>query len=666
MTTLIQQGNPGYSKQQKELRAQAAATPTVTQAPATPMASSMPVSADSAARGVIGYNAGGGAMYGPGGALTAGTATSPSGAQSFSNTGVGAGQRGNVVTTLSNTSKMEQVPKDINALNSLSQKGQVSDGENIYNANGTLANLQAQTGGTVQDTTPEQDYYNSASYKLYQDAVSNLDASTASLVANAQRQAKELRDQTNEVSRIQSKAMNNALLMGGATGQGASARYAPVSSEGILAAQEGYRVKQIMAIDAKEQQAIEAAREAQRTGKFQLLSAQVQEIEQLRTEKIKAAQELNKTIAAQNEKMREKMYTAEVDNSISELYSSGFTDVQSIMTELRKNGISISSKEVRSALDNIVPEGLDDMVKNARENGESPERIAQAIQSGDINKAYQILGGSAAKAGTGIVAEYNFYKRDAISRGQVPVDFNTYQNMDANRKKSIAKAGTASTGSGSGSSGISNVSSDALALAEQVVAGLMTIKEVPSAMRAQVAQAMNHPTLLAKKNDELSNYVSIVDELLGMDARKKITGPLDQFTGGVFGKAAYAKNLYNQISNIVALSGREKLKGTGTITDFEAKQLEKAGSALGRNLSEKDFDAELKKIRDILSSAQSRASLPGGTVSKSSAQTLIEDEDAAEKAVINFGVNNPSIREQVRQMERDGIPFIQIKAVLGI
>ena len=58
-------------------------------------------------------------------------------------------------------------------------------------------------------------------------------------------------------------------------------------------------------------------------------------------------------------------------------------------------------------------------------------------------------------------------------------------------------------------------------------------------------------------------------------------------------------NQFEQVKNLLSLDSREKLKGTGAVSDFESKMLAAAASSLGRNLSDADFKAELQKIRDI-------------------------------------------------------------------
>lgn len=99
------------------------------------------------------------------------------------------------------------------------------------------------------------------------------------------------------------------------------------------------------------------------------------------------------------------------------------------------------------------------LMVDARKNGASPEVLAkmnQALEKGDFEGAVN-AGGDALLKAEGIVGEYNNYKRDSIARGQVPVSFNEYQNIDANRKAKIAAAGVTPGASGYSNSTLSKV-----------------------------------------------------------------------------------------------------------------------------------------------------------------------------------------------------------------
>jgi hypothetical protein len=96
-----------------------------------------------------------------------------------------------------------------------------------------------------------------------------------------------------------------------------------------------------------------------------------------------------------------------------------------------------------------------------------------------------------------------------------------------------------------------------------------------------------------------ANTISLVDELLSRDTGA-ITGVKNIFKYAT-GENQYTENLFKELQAKLSLSGREQLKGTGQISDFEAKMLADSVSALKTNLSNEDFAKELAKIKTILS-----------------------------------------------------------------
>lgn len=196
-----------------------------------------------------------------------------------------------------------------------------------------------------------------------------------------------------------------------------------------------------------------------------------------------------------------------------------------------------------------------------------------------------------------------------LSEGQARYD--QFGNLIASRAKTYAPK---SGGAGS----VSSVSEGAKALALQIRNGQATLANVPSAMRAEVAQALNE--LPNQQVTELDNVLSIIDELENNSKLGKILGPVDQVVGGVFGEAATAKNLFKQLEGVLALEGRSKLKGSGAISDFEFTVLKDAQSALKRNLNEVEFKKQLTKVRDILENR--RDTISGGYQPVQTTQTL--------------------------------------------
>lgn len=105
----------------------------------------------------------------------------------------------------------------------------------------------------------------------------------------------------------------------------------------------------------------------------------------------------------------------------------------------------------------------------------------------------------------------------------------------------------------------------------------------------------------AATTQTISN-LAIVNDLLAMDT-SAITGA-GQNPLNVFGISnAEALNKYKELKGQLALSARTLLKGSGAISDFEAKTLDQAASALGRNLPNEAFQKELRKIKGVFSTA---------------------------------------------------------------
>jgi len=381
-------------------------------------------------------------------------------------------------TTVSNENKIGQATNLLNQSQTYAQgRGQVTDGEITRNADGSVVqdnyqepqlppnsspiygtvNGQANrvigynqsdlstgaqkptyfdSNSSTPSQSPEEQQYN----KTIDDLMARTDANTARQIASIKQRTEVLRQQQQQVNKAQEAGIKNALLMGGVTGQGSSAQYAPISSEGIVASQLNYGIQKIAELDAQEQDLINDAVAAGESKNFQLVEKKLALVEQKRQEKAKEVAEQNKLLAEENEKARERQRQTSQDMALSDLYSQGITEPQEIMSALNKGGVKMTLKEVNEGLKGLVPAGLDDLVKTLRNNGAPQDVIQKVLSSGDISEAYKNAGNFAA-GGTGIVGEYNYYKAQAEAKGQIPVDFNTYQNMDANRKAKVAAAG---------------------------------------------------------------------------------------------------------------------------------------------------------------------------------------------------------------------------------
>jgi len=117
----------------------------------------------------------------------------------------------------------------------------------------------------------------------------------------------------------------------------------------------------------------------------------------------------------------------------------------------------------------------------------------------------------------------------------------------------------------------------------------------------------------AKKGKAAADVTSVIDQLLASDTGA-ISGipSLGAFIPGTM--AQKTKNLYNQLKGMLSLQNRTLLQGSGAISDFEARTLERAASALGRNLSDADFISTLNQLKTDLAKGDPSANTGGNVV----------------------------------------------------
>jgi hypothetical protein len=95
----------------------------------------------------------------------------------------------------------------------------------------------------------------------------------------------------------------------------------------------------------------------------------------------------------------------------------------------------ISVEEITTTIEKFKSdkEQINDMMTDLKKNGAPSDVISKVGNSNNINEAMN-ASGDWLQTGSGIVGEYLFYKREATAAGQIPMSFNEYQNVDANRK----------------------------------------------------------------------------------------------------------------------------------------------------------------------------------------------------------------------------------------
>lgn len=175
----------------------------------------------------------------------------------------------------------------------------------------------------------------------------NTDASTKAQIDNLQQKYDQLRSDQTDVNARSEKDVTTSLLKGGVTGQGSSAQYAPISSTGIINAQENYGIKQLAALDSQENDAIATARQAQTTANNQLLEQQIDQINAIRNQKLALAADLNKTAA-------ERVQQSQIDSAVGAQLASGVTDPSEIISNLKANGITATAADVANGIQGLT------------------------------------------------------------------------------------------------------------------------------------------------------------------------------------------------------------------------------------------------------------------------------------------------------------------------
>jgi len=129
-------------------------------------------------------------------------------------------------------------------------------------------------------------------------------------------------------------------------------------------------------------------------------------------------------------------------------------------------------------------------------------------------------------------------------------------------------------------------------------ADMLWVQKYPDAYK-QLMEGVKQSGEIGQKGNVTQNITSVIDDLLNANVGP-ITGTM-QLSSNIPGtQGALSKNLYNQLKGMLSLENRQALKGSGAISDFEARVLEQAASALDRNLSEDQFRLVLQNIKNQL------------------------------------------------------------------
>lgn len=117
-----------------------------------------------------------------------------------------------------------------------------------------------------------------------------------------------------------------------------------------------------------------------------------------------------------------------------------------------------------------------------------------------------------------------------------------------------------------------------------------------------------------KAKSDLLSTVGLIDTILNNPNLSSVTGLKspggtkipwsDKTVGSLYGSdTVEVSNQLNQLISLLSLENRQKLKGSGAISDFESKTLEKAASSFSTGLSDVAAVRQLHQIKGALSTA---------------------------------------------------------------
>lgn len=564
------------------------------------------------------------------------------------------------VMTSGNVTKT--VIPDLNTrLSKLTQTGQYTDANGVsrYSDGSIVPQDAGNTASTPSTTTtPEDDSIS----QLLESMKSNLDSTTKAQIDDIHSQYEQKRAAQAKVNDFANKGREASLLMGG------SARYAQDSSTGIQTAQFQYGLDEINSLNREEQVAVNAAKAAQQKGNFDIMSKQLDIAEKKREEKQAAAQKIADKQAEELKVIKEKNIQSSRDDAVSNLVSQGITDPKQLLDYLNYDQAGnkvgdFSLKEINDALGNVIPKGLDDLIKTARGNNAPVDIMSKAVKATSLDEAYKILGNYAA-GGTGIVGEYNFYKANGGN-----LSFDDYQTRDANRKAAASSVGSGASQAllsaiAMGMIDPSRLNSRTIGIYNQIAgAGIDAIgAHAGAAGETKAVQDLTtYKSTATRTLGTVERNLPLVVSLADKVNKSGIPG-LDRI---IAGGATYTGNNPDVIQYVNSLktlrSEYAQMLSKGAVaTDSDKRD---AAEAIPSGLSSAGYTAlgiQLSKEAKNIIASSDDAIAAAKSKNPVSAQLNSEkqSEDEARKKVFDaggLGDQHPELRQHISQMKSDGL-----------
>ena len=329
--------------------------------------------------------------------------------------------------------------------------------------------------------------------------------------------------------------------------------------------------------------------------------------------------------------------------AIVDLYKQGITDTATLSNQLNFNEDGdqigdITLEEINNTISKFSADKklIDDIVIEAAKNGAPPETInkiksarnlAEAVNNSDFYL----------QTGSGIVAEYNYYKRDMQSRGYTPVSFNEYQTQDANRKISISKAGVEGTGLNTTQQAVVNS-----IINKYTASPAIKALDKVSVLRGVVENIRQDPSDPAGQLSLIYSFIKGLDTDSAVkegeiDLVKSINSYLGNFKLA-FDRVTTGKPISATVALQIADESEKLIKVVEDTALAKRKQYAAQAKINGTQVSEawKNFEQQL----DMENTSPA------------------EDESVNESRVTAIGTNNPAVRDTILNLVQEDDPTL--------
>lgn len=388
---------------------------------------------------------------------------------------------------------------------------------------------------------------------------------------------------------------------------------------GIITEEERQGIERIGDLQAQKQSALAQARVAFEQQKWNQYAKLVDIAQSHYEDQVNEIAELNKLTIAENKARADAKKQEEKD-----FYDQVEKPINDTLLAAAKNG---------------APREVQDLIKNS-------EDVASAIAAAGEYLQDVPTGG--------MVGEYLFYTKQAKAMGQVPMDFNSYQDVDANRKRSIAAAGVAND-SGMNPKQVTIFNS---LVDKQNKSPLIAANDRATILKDVTAQLSKDPKNAALQVSFIYSMIQALDTYQSA-VREGEIGLLSSTQG----MGEKLQNLPTKIQQGSPLA-ESKVKEYIAVANMLTNSISSAA-----NTKRKQFSAQAE-VAGIGGAFQEYQTAVDGIQAKSPVQT----EDEARQNVIAFSTTNPQVREQVLSLA--GVPqeslngraytWQEIQQILGI